>query len=287
MEVYDSHIHFLFKGSRSDLKGIFDYLAGIGLRGLDAFVITEFPYDSATILKMVPAGYHRDMSIEILANQRDPFPLVNESNQMKILCCLDARFIEKDIERKIAMYRGMGFEGLKLLYVPEEDPVLRIQGMQQAFGRTLKQSEMVTSSLIESAASHGMFVIIHVDLRRYGEFIGEVLKSYPLTNFNIPHFGFSRRAIGPLLEKYDNCYTDSSSLTPFIRKAPRPYKEFIERYRDRILFGSDALIGRPKRTKSAMDFFSDYLNDQVLLTKIFKENYFKFHKMEAKLDGAE
>jgi len=132
-----------------------------------------------------------------------------------------------------------------------------------------------------------MFVIIHVDLRRYGEFIEEVLRSYPLTNFNIAHFGFSRRAIGPLLEEYDNCYTDSSSLTPFIRKAPRPYKEFIERYRDRILFGSDALIGRPKMAKRALDFLVDYLNDQALSTKIFNGNYFKFHKIERKLDEAE
>jgi hypothetical protein len=47
MEFYDSHIHFLFKCPRSDIKLIFDYLAGIGLRGLDAFVIAEYPCDSA------------------------------------------------------------------------------------------------------------------------------------------------------------------------------------------------------------------------------------------------
>ena len=285
MEFYDAHIHFLFRCPRSDIKRILDYLAGIGLRGFNAFVIAEYPHDNATILKMVPEGYHKDISLKVLANQRDPFPLLKESNQMKILPYLDARFIEKDIEQKIEMYRGMGFEGLKLLYVPEEDDVLRIQGMQQAFGRTYRQSEMVTSLLIESAASQGMFVIIHIDLRKYGEFIEEVIKSHRLTNFNIAHFGFSRRTIAPLLEKYDNCYTDLSSLTPFIRKAPGVYREFIERYHDRILFGSDALIGRPEETKSALNFFLDYLDDQGLLTKILNENYFKFHKIESKLNG--
>lgn len=285
MEFYDAHIHFLFKSTRSSIKRSLDYLAEIGLRGFDACVIGEYPRDIATILKMVPEGYHKDISLEVLDNQRDPFPLLKESSQMRIIPYLDARFIENNIEKKIDMYRRMGFEGLKLLYIPEEDDVLITQGMEQAFGRTLKQSEMVTSLLIESAASQDMCVLIHIDLRKYGEFIEEMIKSHPLTNFNIAHFGFSRHAIAPLLEKYDNCYTDFSSLTPFIKKAPGVYKEFIERYQGRILFGSDALIGRPEEAKSALDFFLDYLDDQGLLTKIFNENYFKFHKIERKLDG--
>ena len=145
---------------------------------------------------------------------------------------------------------------------------------------------MVTSLLIESAASQDMYVLIHIDLRKYVDFMEEILKSHPLTNFNIARFGFSRRVISPLLEKYDNCYTDFSSLAPFIRKAPLVYKEFIERYQDRILFGSDALIGRPEEAKSALDFSLDYFEDQGLLTKILVGNYFEFHKLERKLDGA-
>jgi len=285
MEFYDAHIHFLFKCPRGDIKRILDYLAEIGLLGFDACVIAEYPRDIATVLKMVPEGYHKDITLEVLDNQRDPFPFLKESSQMRIIPYLDARFIGSNIEQKIGMYRRLGFEGLKLLYIPEEDDVLMTRGMEQAFGRTRKQSEKVTSFLIESASSRDMCVLIHIDLRKYGEFVEEMIKSHPLTNFNIAHFGFSRRAIAPLLEKYDNCYTDFSSLIPFIRKAPGVYKEFIERYQSRILFGSDALIGRPEETKSALDFFLDYLDDQELLTKILNENYFKFHKIDRKLDG--
>ncbi len=280
MEFYDAHIHFLFKCPRSDIERILDYLAGIGLRGFDACVIAEYPSDIGTVHKMVPEGYHKDITLEVLDNQRDPFPLLKESSQIKIIPYLDARFIENNIEQKIDMYRRMGFEGLKLLYIPEKDDVLITRGMEQAFGRTLKQSEMVTSLLIENASSRDMCVLIHIDLRKYGEFVEEMIKSHPLTNFNIAHFGFSRRAIAPLLEKYDNCYTDLSSLIPFIKKAPGVYKEFIERYQGRILFGSDTLIGKPEEAKSALDFFLHYFDDQELLTKISNENYFKFHKIE-------
>jgi hypothetical protein len=281
MDFYDAHIHFLFKGSRDSIENIFDYLARIGLKGFDAFVMAEYPHDIETVLKMVPKAYHKDVSLKILDNQRNPFPLLKKSNQMKISFCLDARFIEKDIEKKTAMYREMGFEGLKLLYVPEEDEDLGIQGMGKAFGRSLKQSEMITSLLIENAAFHSMFITIHVDLRKYGDFIEDVVKRHPLTNFNIAHFGFSRRTIAPFLEKYDNCFTDVASLAPFMRKAPVVYKEFIKRYRDRILFGSDALFGRPEEPKMGSEFFMDYLDDQGLLMKIFKDNYLKFHNIES------
>ena len=77
--------------------------------------------------------------------------------------------------------------------------------MQQAFRRTLSQSEKLTTLMIGRASSQGMSGLIHVDLRKYGEFMEEMLRIHLMTNFNIAHFGFSRRAIDLLLEKYDNC----------------------------------------------------------------------------------
>jgi len=280
MEFYDAHIHFLFKCPRSDIKRILDYLAGIGLRGFNALVIAEYPDDIATVLKMVPEEYHKDINLEVLDNQRDPFPLLKESSQ--IIPYLDARFIEKDIEKKIIMYRRMGFEGLKLLYVPEEDDVLRIQGMKQALRRSYKQSEKVTSLLIESAASQGLSILIHIDLRKHGEFIEEMIKGHPLTNFNIAHFGFSRRVIAPLLEKYDNCYSDFASLIPFMKTDSVSYLDFIKSYPNRILFASDTLIGQPQTVQDATQFISGFLKDPGLQERIFRENYLSFHKRSVK-----
>jgi len=70
LEFYDAHIHFLFKGPRSGIKRILGYLRGIGLCGFDALIIAENPNDIATILKMVPDEYHKDINLEILDNQR-------------------------------------------------------------------------------------------------------------------------------------------------------------------------------------------------------------------------
>ena len=79
------------------------------------------------------------------------------------------------------MYKQKGFKGLKLLYVPEEDQVLRIGGMEKAFKRTHKESENITSRLIDGASSQGMPVLIHADLRKHGPFIEEMVRSHPFS----------------------------------------------------------------------------------------------------------
>ena len=62
-----------------------------------------------------------------------------------------------------------GFQGIKLLYVPEEEAELQIGGMEKAFGRSVKESEAITALLIDGASSHGMLVLFHADLRKYGD----------------------------------------------------------------------------------------------------------------------
>lgn len=282
MRFYDAHIHFLFDRSPSDLGDVFVYLEGIGLAGFVSMVIAEYPSDIKTIQKMVPEGYHQDVTLEILARQKEPLSLFNQATNLEIVPYLDARFIERNIREKIQMYRRLGFMGMKLLYVPEEDSVLMIRGMQQAFGRNRKQSERITSLLIENASTQGMSVLLHVDLRRYGDFISEIIRGHPVTNFNIPHFGFSRREISWFLEEYKNCYTDISSLTSFLKKEPRAYLEFMRHYQDRILFGSDALIGQPETVNTAREVIQDYIEDKELLRKIFSNNYLRFHNHHGK-----
>ena len=278
MRFYDAHIHFLFDHPADDLGATFDYFEKIGLAGFVAIVFVEYPPDMETIQKLNPEGYHEDVNLEILADQKDPFPLFKRSTSLEIIPYLDARFIETNIEHKIRIYKAQGFKGLKLFYVPEEDSALRIGGMQKAFGRTPKESERITLQLIDCASAQDLSILIHVDLRRYGGFISEIIRGYPNTNFNIAHFGFSRRALAPLIEKNNNCYTDLSSLTPIMRQEPRIYREFVKRYQDKILFGSDALIGRPEIVQETTRFVSDLIDDQALSTKTFYKNYLDFHK---------
>jgi hypothetical protein len=139
---------------------------------------------------MIPGAYHPNVTREALENQKDPFAVINLPRHLEMVPFLDARFIENNIEEKIKMYRQRGFKGLKLLYVPEEDTTLHIGGMEKTFGRTCKQSEKITSLIIENASSQGMPILMHADLRKYGNFVAEMIGSYPKTNFNPPFWIF-------------------------------------------------------------------------------------------------
>jgi len=276
MKYYDVHIHFFHQCSLNELKQNFCFLEKIGFAGINILVISEFPTEINTYLKMIPGEYHPYATQEALENQKDPFAVIQLSHHLKIVPFLDARFIENNIEEKIKMYRQRGFKGLKLLYVPEEDTTLRIGGMEKTFRRTCRQSEKITSLIIEHASSQGMPILMHADLRKYGNFVGEMIGNFPKTNFNIPHFGFSRRAISSLLDQHPNCYTDMSSLISFMEKDPVSYKSFIKRYQDRILFGSDALVSQPEKIQSTLKFIDRFLEDMEIFHKLVNKNYMNF-----------
>jgi predicted TIM-barrel fold metal-dependent hydrolase len=276
MEYYDAYIHFFYDCSLHELQQKIGLLEKTGLAGMNILVIREFPAEIDAYLKMIPGAYHPFVTQEALENQRDPFAVMNLPRHLKIVPFLDARFMENHIEEKIKAYRQRGFRGLKLLYVPEEDTTLRIGGMEKTFGRTCKQSEKITSLIIGEASSQGMPILMHVDLRKYGDFVEEMIRSYPGTNFNIPHFGFSRRAMSLLLDKYSNCYTDMSSLTSFMEKEPASYKSFIQQHQDRVLFGSDAVIGQPEMVQSTLEFMNRFLEDMEIFHKLVNKNYMNY-----------
>lgn len=277
MQFYDSHIHFYFKFPADELKRVFSHLMKGGLMGFNALIFTEFPHDINTVLKMVPGAFHDNISPAALEMQQNPFPYFEWAKPLTIIPFADARFIDQGIEEKMERFKQRGFKGLKLLYVPEEDKNIRVQGMEQAFGRPLKKSEEITARLIDSAASQGMSVLFHADLRRYGNFVEEMLHGHPATNFNIPHFGSSRKALSHLLENYPNCYTDTSSLVPFMMEDPESYKSFIRQFQDRILYGSDALISNPGHVESTRISIERFLDDPALFHKLTCKNYLEFH----------
>jgi hypothetical protein len=230
-----------------------------------------------TALKMIPGAYHPYASLQVFENQKDPFFALHLTDRLKIIPFLDARFIEDHIEQKIETFYQRGFRGLKLLYVPDEDLEYRIGGMEKTFRRTLKKSEEITALLIECASTYGMTILMHADLRRHGEFVAEMIRVHPQTHFNIPHFGFSRKTISTLLDRYPNCYTDISSLRIFMERDPESYRNFIQRYQTRILFGSDAIIGQPSHIQAAIKFLEQFLGHTEIFSKLMNENYLTFH----------
>jgi hypothetical protein len=279
MKYYDAHIHFFYDCPANELKHIFETLENMGLAGLDALVIAEFPPEMETVLKMIPGAYHLHITPGTLENQKNPFPTLDLTDHLRILPFLDARFIEDHIEQKIRMFHQRGFKGLKLLYVPEEDQEYRIGGMEKAFRRTRKKSEEITALLVESASSHGMSILMHADLRKHREFVAEMIRCHPQADFNIPHFGFSRKAISSLLDNYPNCYTDLSSLRTFMEREPESYRNFIQQYQDRILFGSDAIVSQPEKVQLAIKFLERFVENVDIVFKLVNENYLTFHRM--------
>lgn len=122
----------------------------------------------------------------------------------------------------------------------------------------------------------GMPILMHVDLKRHGDFVEEMIRSFPGIPFNFPHFGYSRKAVSRLLDRYANCYTDMSSLTSFMEKDPSAYKSFFQQYQDRVLFGSDAVIDEPETVLSALEFMKRFLDDMEIFHKLANANYKKY-----------
>jgi len=277
MKFYDAHVHFYSPDLSQDFAVLFDRLKGMGLAGFHAIVFTEFPSDLSKVLKMIPGAYHRYVTLRVLEHHQAPFHLFRRTDGLGIVPFADARFIEADAEQKMKGFWDQGFRGLKLLYVPEEDPGLVLAGMEEAFGRTVRQSEEITARLIDAAASQGMPVLFHADLKRYGPFVEDMVHTHPRTLFNIPHFGSSRKAMSILLDKYANCYSDLSSLTPHMKKEAGSYRDFICHYQDKILFGSDALIGMPEHVESSVHFLRNFLDNEAIFNKLVHRNYLRFH----------
>jgi hypothetical protein len=55
------------------------------------------------------------------------------------------------------------------------------------------------------------------------------------------------------------------------------YRDFIGRYQDRILFGSDAVVGQPEKIESGLKFLEGFLNNEEIFYKLVSENYLTFH----------
>jgi len=279
MKFFDVHIHFYFTCPPDELKRTFHRLTKMGMAGFDALVMAEYPEDMKKLLAMMPAALHESFTLPGMETQQNPFPYFDWAQPMRVMPYLDTRYLERGIEGKIERFKEQGYRGIKLLYVPEEDRTIRMAGMQEAFGWSVKKAEKITGRLVDSAASQGMCILFHADIRRYRGFVAEMIQSHPQTNFNIPHFGFSRKVIAHFLETYPNCYSDTSFLTPFMEEDPPSYRSFIRAYREKILYGSDARIDDPQYIESSLQFIKRLLNNEEIFQQLTWDNYQAFHRL--------
>ena len=96
-------------------------------------------------------------------------------------------------------------------------------------------------------------VLYHINITKFGDELENILKEYPDLTVDVPHFMVSSiniEEVEELFDKYPNLYTDISFGSPQYLAAGfrrisnniQKYKDFMNKYPDRILFGSDMVI---------------------------------------------
>lgn len=80
------------------------------------------------------------------------------------------------------------------------------------------------------------------DLAGMLQVLENAVKKHPRVTFIACHFAnqtFDLNRLGALLDKYPNLYADTSQREAYLAAIPRFGKQFIEKYADRIVYGTD------------------------------------------------
>lgn len=96
-------------------------------------------------------------------------------------------------------------------------------------------------------------LLYHINITKYQDELERVLQDYPDLVVSVPHYMVSSielDRVTDLLDRYPNLYTDISFGSPEylaagfrrISKNPKKYGNFINEYKDRILFGADMVL---------------------------------------------
>jgi len=191
-------------------------------------------------------------------------------------CTVNPR--DPDKLRKLKGYVRAGSRGLKLY-----------NGHATFYDLPLTDSEM--EPLYAYAQQRHLPVMFHVNLGRYlGEFEA-LMDAYPRLTVIAPHLGVSSirlERLERLLDRYPTLYTDVSfGYQPFliaalkrISKDPGKYRQFMQRYRARILFGTDVVVtSHPKKTAPWMAGVFQCYRDML------EQSRYRCALMEEELNG--
>lgn len=80
------------------------------------------------------------------------------------------------------------------------------------------------------------------DLNESVDMFERALRRHPRTTFIVCHFlnqTYDLDRLGKMLDKYPNLFTDISARVCYVAAIPRLAKQFIEKYADRIVYGTD------------------------------------------------
>lgn len=277
MVFFDAHVHFLWTGPFTKVQQGWRALIGQGLEGIAGIIKVNAPERAERYLQLIPAAYHHELDAGFLeGGSSGHVAAAGELGGVDVFPYLDCRFLARG-DADLRAFAPLGFKGLKVLYVPEEDEGLQLVGWEKFFKRTMEESRDLVWSLIDQAVQMRWPVLMHVNLKRYREFAVEVLSAYPEHPFIFPHFGLSRKIMAGFLERFSACYTDVASLLSFMREKPRSYLDYITAFQARVLFGTDSTLGHPEWVLEYRDFVTDLIRDEEVRDKVLRANYLAVH----------
>jgi hypothetical protein len=165
---------------------------------------------------------------------------------MEVLSFLDVRGWDGRADLSV-WWRG-GHAGLKGILIEEEDGAkMQMPPLRHIPGLTRSAYLDAQRAVFDASSRFKVPLVYHADLTLHSGFVEECLQEHPLLRVNVPHFGFSRKRIAKLLDRYPALMTDISSLGPHIDTNMASYRDFIMDYPKRVMLGSDAIASHDMR----------------------------------------
>jgi hypothetical protein len=259
MEFIDAHLHF--GGREDEILGcldIYDELKDLGLKKVYLLCFTTFGLDFSDFIQVAPyharAHYHPEFV--------DSTALLEKAKERMdggdfIVPFLDFRIIHGDVEAWLEQYMSSGYKGLKTLFIPECDDFLQVESPAVIL-KTSKSSYLDWQQRVMAyGQENDLPMICHLNLHNHFEYAREFLSNFPNLRINFPHLGFSRKKMSTLFDDFENCYSDISGLYDYIIKNPKGYGDYIEHYKDRIMYGSDCAWNLAMKTGEYLNIVGD------------------------------
>jgi hypothetical protein len=254
-ELIDIHTHWCLFGR--NLEEVLVELECLEAAGYDAVVVFPLPGMGAppeAVVDVIPGAYRVLIGMNVERAVHDDLEawrrfekLWNErEHTMEVLSFLDVR--AWDGEADLSPWWGDGHAGLKGIMIVEEDAAkMDMPALRHAPGLSRAAYLDAQRAVFGAAGHYGVPLTFHADLSQHGGFVTECLEEHPGLRVDIPHFGFSRRAMAGLLDRFPGTMTDVSSMGPHLESAPESYRSFILDHPDRVMLGSDVIASHDLR----------------------------------------
>jgi len=258
--MIDIHTHWcLFGRDPVEVEAELAYLEAGGFEKVAVFPLPGLGAAPEKVLDMVPGAYRELAGLNAKRTVHDDLDSWRAFQQrwqarprsLELLSFLDIR--GWDGKADLAPWWGAGHAGLKSIIIDEMDgPKMRMPPLRNVPGLSRGAYLKAHRAMFAAAANLDVPFIYHADLTLHSDFVEACYQAHPRLRVNVPHFGFSRKCMAAMLDRYPALMTDISSLGPYMDKDPAAYRDFINAYPDRIMLGSDAIASYDMRP--AMDY---------------------------------